>query len=304
MLGRLGNQFFQYAFARALQTKFYPEYNIVLNSYIFRNCNEEEIKVGCRNQLTDYNIVECGESCRKSRNLKFFHRASVKLIKLYSKFISRLDGDIVGTLLRDLGGIYERFHSDFEPPKFSSSKDIQVFGNFEHYYYFDAIRDLLLDEYTPKHELLSKNINLMNEIKNTQSVCVSIRRGDFLSDKHKDVFSVCTPEYFVEAMHRMRAQIPDCKFFIFSDDVQDVKNNFKFPYEVEYESGDDPVWEKLRLMYSCKHFIISNSTFSWWAQYLSRNDDKIVYAPTPWHWDKRDYRGLYTPCMRTIECKK
>lgn len=49
-----------------------------------------------------------------------------------------------------------------------------------------------------------------------------------------------------------------------------------------------PVYETLRLMYSCKHFIISNSTFSWWGQYLSRNDHKIVISPSKWNNDDFD----------------
>ena len=61
----------------------------------------------------------------------------------------------------------------------------------------------------------------------------------------------------------------------------------KFNCKTYYESGKDPVWEKLRLMSLCKHFVISNSSFSWWAQYLSTNEDKIVYAPKQWYVDGR-----------------
>ena len=57
----------------------------------------------------------------------------------------------------------------------------------------------------------------------------------------------------------------------------------EFPGEVYYESGVDPVWEKLRLMSACKHFVLSNSSFSWWAQYLSNEKKKIVVAPDIWY---------------------
>ena len=73
----------------------------------------------------------------------------------------------------------------------------------------------------------------------------------------------------------------------FSDDIEWVKNNLDFKCETYYENGNDPVWEKLRLMSCCKHFVISNSSFSWWAQYLSCNKNKIVYAPTKWYVDNR-----------------
>ena len=80
----------------------------------------------------------------------------------------------------------------------------------------------------------------------------------------------------------MQKKLKDPTFFVFSDDIDWVKKNMKFPKSTYFETGDDPVWEKIRLMYSCKHFIISNSTFSWWAQYLSRNKKKIVIAPSRW----------------------
>lgn len=84
-------------------------------------------------------------------------------------------------------------------------------------------------------------------------------------------------------MDIIASKIPNAKFFVFSNDVEWLKKNVDFKHTVAFENGCDPVWEKLRLMYSCKHFVISNSTFSWWAQYLSSNKEKIVVAPDRWY---------------------
>ena len=93
---------------------------------------------------------------------------------------------------------------------------------------------------------------------------------------------ICDSNYFYDAIKIIKKRIDKPVFIVFSDDIEWVKNNMNFGADTYYESGEDPIWEKIRLMYTCKHFIISNSTFSWWAQYLSDNKQKIVIAPKRW----------------------
>ena len=170
---------------------------------------------------------------------------------------------------------------DFDLKK-NANKDIYMVGFFECEKYFNNVREQLLEDFTPKMPKLEKNKELYEKIENTESVCITIRRGDFLASQFIKEHFVCTEEYFYKAIELIKTKVNNPRFFVFSDDVKWCKENMKFPENTEFETGDDPTWEKLRLMYSCKHFIISNSTFSWWAQYLSRNNNKIVIAPSKW----------------------
>ena len=162
-------------------------------------------------------------------------------------------------------------------------KRIVLNGYWQSEKYFSDVAEILRMELTPKEPLQPQNEELYNKIKNTNSVCVTIRRGDFMNDKNKGTFYICDNTYFRNALSYIKKRLPDCTFFGFSDDIEWVKNNMEFPGEVYYESGVDPVWEKLRLMSACKHFVLSNSSFSWWAQYLSNEKKKIVVAPDIWY---------------------
>ena len=113
---------------------------------------------------------------------------------------------------------------------------------------------------------------------------------------------VCDKDYFLKAMDEAKKRISNPTFIFFSDDIEWVRENIHCDVPCYYESGKDPVWEKLRLMYSCKHFIISNSTFSWWAQYLSRNENKIVIAPDRWSNNLEEHSMLLDDSFIKIKC--
>ena len=106
-------------------------------------------------------------------------------------------------------------------------------------------------------------------------------------------------------MKKITEQVENPVFYVFSnssDDINWIKENYDFSdYNVEYVDLNNPDYEELRLMYSCKHFIISNSTFSWWAQYLCENENKIVIAPSEWNRHFDDCSGIYMPEWQVIE---
>jgi hypothetical protein len=104
---------------------------------------------------------------------------------------------------------------------------------------------------------------------------VHIRRGDFISEKR-----LIPITYQVKAMQNILTIHPDAHFFIFSDDVSFVRSAFSNLKNVTIASDENTrSIEELQLMSKCKHIIIANSTFSWWAAYLNKNPNKIVIAP-------------------------
>lgn len=300
--GRLGNQMFQYAFARKLWEMTgkrgkirleFVSYGEYLNDF---RTNYDKIP---------YTLGEKSFWKWKLHLAKpVLFIIAVELVasriwKLLAKIIGRKtpttlvyehrwektfgrDWSFFGFFLARYG--YVKFHY----PSYLRHIPLRAYGCFECSRYFDDIKPILQEEFTPKAPPRPENAELYDMISESESVCVTIRRGDYLNDYFRDAFYLCTPEYFIDAMKIMKSRVPEAKFFIFSDEPQWCKENIPFPFECIYESGNDPVWEKLRLMYSCKHFIISNSTFSWWAQYLSRNESKVVIAPSKWR------NGSYT----------
>jgi hypothetical protein len=113
-------------------------------------------------------------------------------------------------------------------------------------------------------------------------VSVHIRRGDYVTvfGEH----AVLSSEYYEAAMARMRAQFPNCSFFIFSDDAAYAREWVADRVGCVIVDHNDAATahEDLWLMSTCRHHIIANSTFSWWGAWLNPRTDKCVTAPSEW----------------------
>lgn len=286
MHGRLGNQLFQYAAARSLQNKNKQEICVSFNKVIGANT---EGNSGWDNSLKDFKINKLSIYDKKKnvfRELPFYKQivclfyafsykpfmGSINKWFMYQKKLCPIL-DKMG--IRWLANGYYAFTNDDE-------KDILLNGAFESPEYFDDIREFLIAEITPKYSELKQNTELYKIIRETNSVCVSLRHFQ-LSGSQSDLYDVCSKEYYNNAIRLMKKKIINPHFIFFSDDIEWVKSVIDTKGLVHsFETPNNPLWEKLRLMYSCKHFIIPNSTFAWWAQYLGRNENKIVISPAKW----------------------
>lgn len=165
--------------------------------------------------------------------------------------------------------------------------------------YFADIKEEVRKAFTFKELKLSE---LMQEyekqMQETNSVSLHIRRGDYL--EVSDVYGgICTPGYYEKAMKQMEEWHPDCHFFVFTNDVEWVKENYKQDNLTIVEGNDeDAGYIDMYLMTRCKHYILANSSFSWWGCYLNPSKDKKVIAPSKW-FNGRDCRDIYTDEMKT-----
>ncbi len=119
-------------------------------------------------------------------------------------------------------------------------------------------------------------------------VAVHIRRCDYIHQRQRRRHDlVCDVDWYRKALQKMREMVPGAIFYIFSDDQLWVQEQFGREPDVSLvrTDPDGPAWGDMALMARCQHFIIPNSTYSWWAVYLRKTKDSVIIAPRFWSRD-------------------
>lgn len=157
-------------------------------------------------------------------------------------------------------------------------------GHWQSERYFSHCMDDIRQQFSFRPFTEVRNIKYADCMAKTNSVAIHVRKGlDYARIDGND--TICTKQYYVDAIEYMRKHVENPVFYVFADNPQWVSENFSF---FDYTLVDwNPIKGKfnfrdMQLMSCAKHNIIANSTYSWWGAWLNANNDKIVIAPKKW----------------------
>ena len=290
----LGNQMFQYAYARYLQS--------IYGGKIFL----DNTKLGSKH-VRNFEL----DNFRLNKDVVTPSIWIQYIIRIYTKIIRLFLNRILKVSLHTYSGFSKYVHfcgyyTTDEPIKYypfvHTSLPIKfVRGFFQSPKYFKSIKTDLKSDFCFKNNSNCRLNKISEEIRNVNSVCLHIRRGDFSLYNR---FLVCDEEYYQTAIKVILSKVQNPVFYVFSNNHNDfewIKNNYKFDGNIKYVDMLNSTIEDFYLMQQCKHFIISNSTFSWWAAYLASNTTKCVIAPKPWIKGEKYVQDIYDADWNVIE---
>ena len=276
--GGLGNQLFQFIVGYVLANK--NKINLRINIERL-NSSDKQFEL---HRFPEINKLYIS----KINNHNFFAKT---YLYLYLKFYKTLK--ILGIYSLINFFILDKNKKKFERSPFIFNEDLlkkkidknlSIAGFFQSEKYFinykkNVLKLLRFPE--KKNKLLQNYLDL---IKNRNSVAIHIRRKDYLNNPKARYFhGILKEDYYKRSINYIKKRVKSPLFFIFSDDINLVKNTFLIFKEKKYIFIDTKSsFSDLYLMSNCKNFIIANSTFSWWGAWLSKNRHKIVCAPKKW----------------------
>jgi hypothetical protein len=170
-----------------------------------------------------------------------------------------------------------------ELPISEDTKTIYVEGYWQAHQFPYSMEQSLRREFAFRDAPSLKDIAILNQIRSCESpISLHIRRGDYTLEAEGN--HALPISYYKNAIRRVRERFANPTFFVFSDDIEFARENLPKEEDMIFvdHNSDMSAHEDLRLMSSCRHHIIANSTFSWWGAWLNANLDKLVCVPDRW----------------------
>lgn len=283
--GGLGNQMFQYALYRTLLEMGKEAY---LDIDEFDSCDSPR----------KWQIEEAfGLTIRRYRYPNYIKIPLSWAKLLWAKWPKPCVGHYLGSVLyRIVRMLSDHFEGSFKKYNDKQCLDIASYvkkGNYLLDGYWQSSNYFVTCEKRIREDFIFRKLDnffalkILQEIDNSSSISVHFRRGDYIINKcyTKIYGGICTEKYYNEAITYISKHVTKPKYFIFTDDAEWAMNSTIVKYlenSIVVSTIGRPEWQDMFLMSRCKHNIIANSSYSWWAAWLNSNPNKITIAPSRW----------------------
>ncbi len=263
--GGLGNQLFQYATGRHVAHLNKTELYIDTSAF---SDNTVDSKWKYELPAFHINATLANEELLKHFKLNDFSTSGIMLTKLLSfgKY-----------------GKYKFNEYGFDSNVLELRGNYYLKGFFQSEKFFKNIAESLKEELVIKENFLPQKTDLLQDISNKNSVSIHIRRGDYIRNlSAMDTHGLCSKDYYTKAIEFIKRELGnDLHFYLFTDDEEWIHREMHWDIDCTLLSGNSTI-EDFYLMSQCKHNIIANSTFSWWAAWLNKNPNKKIIIPKHW----------------------
>lgn len=302
MSGGLGNQMFQYAL------------------YLKLRSMGKEVKF---DDINEYR----GEEARPIVLAIFgidYPRAAWNEIVAFTDQSTELKKRIRRYLFGRKAIVYEE--QGFYDPQVLAFDSMYLRGSFRSEKYFEDIKEEVkstykfpeLDEMHLPEKLYLPTKNCLDQIEGSEAVALHMYRGD--SRNNEELYDgICTEQYYEGAVRYIQDRYPEAVFFIFSNEPKWVKSwvislmksqieegmtrenikNLGSRFVLVEANSQHTGYLDMFLMSRCRHNIISNSSFSWWAAWINKNPGKLICAPSRWV-NGEECDDVYTSGMTLI----
>jgi hypothetical protein len=273
LLGGMGNQMFQYALGRTLSIR--NKSKLKLDTTILL---DHRPGVHAVNRNFDLDIFSgTTENARPADVWKYnWHGLGVA-----GKIAGRMHQMLLGNPL-----IRERTFA-FDPKILTLSGDIYLAGLWQSYRYFIDEEKAIRADFQLRASPEDSALSMLSKIEGGRAVCLNVRRTDYVTHASTaQSLGFIGLDYYQDAVRLLHERYEDLDFYIFSDEIDWCRENFGFVGQKVTYVGHECAGPKyswyLALMKACRYFIIPNSTFAWWAAWLSESSARVVIAPRNW----------------------
>ncbi len=269
IIGGLGNQMFQYAAARALALRHGTSLRLDVSGFANYTLHQ-----GFELQRVFDCAIEEASAAEVRKTLGW--QASPKVRRILSR-----PGF---SWLRRRELVVEPYFN-YWPGFEAVPNDCYLIGYWQSEKYFAGHEATIREDFTFRRPLQARNEELAAAMRDTNSVSLHIRRGDYAKNpKTLATHGLCSLDYYGAAVKYIAERVASPTFFVFSDDISWAQENLKMVSPCEFIGHNQRAdsYIDMQLMSACKHHISANSSFSWWGAWLNPNPQKIVVAPRGW----------------------